>query len=121
MPPRATPGHKAVDSTGLCPRCTLDVGFTSDNNVTSCRRDRSNTPLQALNLLNDPVFLEAAQAFAVRTLRETPRPTVSHASTLQGQVANLSFVPTTLPSTSREICIYPTVVIGRRRSPWENV
>ncbi len=58
MPPRATPGHKAVDSTGLCPRCTLDVGFTSDKNVTSCRRDRSNTPLQALNLLNDPVFLE---------------------------------------------------------------
>ncbi len=36
--------------------------------VAACRRDRSNTPLQALNLLNDPVFLEAAQAFAVRIL-----------------------------------------------------
>lgn len=36
--------------------------------VAACKRDRSNTPLQALNLLNDPVFLEAAQAFALRIL-----------------------------------------------------
>jgi hypothetical protein len=32
--------------------------------VTACRRLRTDTPLQALNLLNDPVFLEAAQALA---------------------------------------------------------
>ena len=37
----------------------------------ACRRDRSNSPLQALNLLNDPVFIEAAQALAMRTLGET--------------------------------------------------
>jgi mono/diheme cytochrome c family protein len=40
--------------------------------VSVCKRDRSNTPLQALNLLNDPVFLETAQALAVRTLNEAP-------------------------------------------------
>ena len=38
--------------------------------VALCRRERSNTPLQSLNLLNDPVFMEAAQAFAVRILSE---------------------------------------------------
>lgn len=36
------------------------------------RRPRTNTPLQALNTLNDPVFFEAAQALAKRVLKEAP-------------------------------------------------
>lgn len=42
-----------------------------DTNVSAAQRRRSNTPLQALNLLNDPVFFEAAQTMAVRVLRES--------------------------------------------------
>ena len=34
-------------------------------------RERSNTSLQALTLLNDPVFFECAQALAARTLAES--------------------------------------------------
>ncbi len=44
---------------------------TPDSNVACARRRRSNSPLQALNLLNDPAFFEASQAFALRLARES--------------------------------------------------
>jgi hypothetical protein len=36
------------------------------------KRSRTNTPLQALNLLNDPVYVRAAQALSRRVLRDAP-------------------------------------------------
>ncbi len=44
--------------------------------TTCVRRNRSNTPLQALTLLNDPVFVEAARAFALSILQEAPDSTL---------------------------------------------
>ncbi len=50
------------------------VVFDAPNAMTACtRRTRSNTPLQALALLNETAFHEFAQAFALRLFREQPR------------------------------------------------
>ncbi|MBI4907003.1 MAG: DUF1553 domain-containing protein [Acidobacteria bacterium] len=47
------------------------VVFDEPNAMTACtRRNRSNTPLQALTLLNDLAFHEMAQAFALRLMKE---------------------------------------------------
>jgi hypothetical protein len=46
--------------------------------ICTLRRNSSNTPLQALVILNDPVYVEAAQALA--------RQAIMHASTLEGQI-----------------------------------
>ena len=47
--------------------------FDAPNSLVACtRRERSTTPLQALELLNDPVFFEGAQAMAARIMKEGP-------------------------------------------------
>jgi len=46
----------------------------SDHDVSLARRIPTNTPLQALVTLNDPVYQEAAEALARRMIKETTRP-----------------------------------------------
>ncbi|MCS6852560.1 MAG: PSD1 and planctomycete cytochrome C domain-containing protein [Gemmataceae bacterium] len=54
------------------PHPALTVFDAPDANSTCTRRNRSNTPLQALTLLNDQGFVEMAQGLARRVLKDAP-------------------------------------------------
>ena len=54
------------------PAPNLALFDAPDGTSTCTRRIRSNSPLQALTLLNDEAFVEFAQAMAAKTLKETP-------------------------------------------------
>jgi hypothetical protein len=53
-----------------CPPPTLATFDAPDRETCTVRRSRTNTPLQALVLLNDPTYIEASRKFAERILRE---------------------------------------------------
>ncbi len=78
------PGTQYIESTGddlyrrslytfwkrTVPHPTLTVFDAPDREVCTVRRSTTNTPLQALTLLNDPIFVEAARKLAERSIKE---------------------------------------------------
>ncbi|MFN7992900.1 MAG: DUF1553 domain-containing protein [Bryobacteraceae bacterium] len=78
------PGTRYVQSTGddlyrrslytywkrTVPHPTMTVFDAPDREVCTVRRSTTNTPLQALTLLNDPIFLEASRKLAERSIKE---------------------------------------------------
>ncbi|MEK6250127.1 MAG: DUF1553 domain-containing protein, partial [Planctomycetales bacterium] len=53
-----------------CPPPSLLAFDAPEREICTVRRERTNTPLQALALLNDPTYLETARSFAQRIMKE---------------------------------------------------
>ena len=64
---------------------TFDAPDAADACV---RRERSNTPLQALTMMNEETFVEAAQSLALRVMREAPPDTSKRLRSLFRMVLN---------------------------------
>src|SRR5260370_15508273 len=52
------------------PPASMDIFNAPNRETCAVRRERTNTPLQALVTLNDPQFIEAARHLAQRALKE---------------------------------------------------
>jgi hypothetical protein len=59
------------------PPATMSIFDAPDREKCTARRPVTNTPLQALALLNDPTYVEAARALAARTINEGGRDSAS--------------------------------------------
>jgi hypothetical protein len=53
------------------PHPAMMVFDAAGRETCTVRRSRSNTPLQALNLMNDPTYIEAARYFAMRMIQSS--------------------------------------------------
>ncbi|HMO63699.1 MAG TPA: DUF1553 domain-containing protein, partial [Verrucomicrobiota bacterium] len=78
-----------------------------DRETCTVRRPRTNTPLQALVLLNDPTYIEAARKFAERLLRER--------QTDADRIAHAFRLATARPPRSAEAAALAEVLEAQRR------
>jgi len=90
-----------------CPPPGLNTFDAPEREVCTARRSRTNTPLQALVLMNDPTYLEAARKAAERVL-------VHGGATLESRVAFAFQLVLSRPCKPEEVQIAARLVEQRR-------
>lgn len=89
-----------------CPPPALDIFDAPNREFCTVRRSRTNTPLQALALLNDPTFVEASRKFAERVMRYGGQ-------TAQSRIRFAFRVAVTRAPTAREAEVMEALLNGR--------
>jgi len=90
------------------PNPTLSTFDQPDRNLCTVKRQKTNTPLQALVLLNDPTFVEAAKVIGENMTRiESPTESIKMAySKLTGKIPNEKEVALLLDLREKEYKIF---------------
>jgi hypothetical protein len=89
------------------PPASLSTFDAPDREKCAARRAHTNTPLQALTLLNDPTFVEAARALAQRALVEGGRDEKS-------RLAHAFRLATARKPSGKEMGVLRALLKGRR-------
>jgi hypothetical protein len=78
------------------PPASMDVFNAPSRETCTVRRERTNTPLQALVTLNDPQFVEAARVLATRVLQEPETATDARLDRIARRILARPFTPAEL-------------------------
>ncbi|MDA1049671.1 MAG: PSD1 and planctomycete cytochrome C domain-containing protein [Planctomycetota bacterium] len=93
----------------LTPHPNLPL-FDAPDGVTACtHRDKSNVPVQALTLLNDPTFVEAARSLAARIATSSPKSDA-------GRIGLLARTCLSRDPTAEELKLLQTLISNQRRA-----
>src|SRR4029453_14677576 len=91
------------------PPASLATFDAPDREKCTARRAQTNTPLQALVLLNDPTYVEASRALAQRTILEVPKDP-------NARIAYAFRLATARKPTKEEVKVLRTLLDGRLKS-----
>ena len=78
------------------PPASMEIFNAPSRELCTVRRERTNTPLQALVTLNDPQFVEAARVLAARALKDGGTTTESRIGFLTSRILSRPFTPAEL-------------------------